>query len=110
MKSEADHPASLFIYFKLASADAPRARQALSDMQSRLRAMHPGLVARLMSRTDQPGHDVLTWMEIYEHPQGLSQAFLVDLETAVAALPTGLIGPRHTESFSEFRLPAGNAA
>lgn len=110
MRSDADTPASLFIYFKLASARAPQAQQQIQAMQTRLRACHPGLTARLLARTDGGGGSEATWMEVYEHPQGLSTAFLADLQAALAALPPGLIGPRHTESFSEFRLPAGNTA
>ncbi len=48
-------------------------------------------------------------MEIYEHPQGLSEAFLADLQAAVQSLPSGLIGPRHTESFAEFDLLSAHA-
>lgn len=110
MRSDADTPASLFIYFKLARAQAATALQALQSMQAGLVAAHPGLRARLLARTDQPGSEDLTWMEIYELPLGPSPTFLADLDAASLALPAGLIGPRHTETFSEFRLPAGNAA
>lgn len=78
-------------------------------MQAELRARHPGLTARLMARTDSQDSPEPTWMEIYEHPQGLSQAFLADLRAAVQALPDGLIGHRHTESFAELHLPAAHA-
>ena len=107
MRSPAGNPASLFIYFKLTASQAPQALQRLAAMQDRLRALHPGLSARLMARSD--GQDVAqpTWMEIYEHPQGLSDAFLADLQAAVRALPAGLIAPRHTETFAELHLPAG---
>ena len=87
-------PNPIFSYYEIGSHEA-------------LRSRHPGLTARLLARTD--GRDVAepTWMEIYEHPQGLSEAFLADLEAAVGALPTGLIAPRHTETFAELPLPAG---
>jgi hypothetical protein len=110
MRPQADTTASLFIYFRLPSSGAPQALQQLGAMQAGLRARHPGLTARLLARTDSQDGPEPTWMEIYEHAQGLSQAFLVDLQAAVQALPAGLIGPRHTESFAEFRLPAGRAA
>lgn len=110
MRSPADTPASLFIYFKLSALRAPQALQRLAAMQDELRDRHPGLTARLLARTD--GQDVAepTWMEIYEHPQGLSDAFLADLQAAVLALPAGLIAPRHTETFAELHLPAGQVA
>lgn len=110
MRSPADTPASLFIYFKLSALRAPQALQRLAAMQDDLRAGHPGLTARLLARTDVQGAGELTWMEIYEHPQGLSDAFLADLEAAVLALPAGLIAPRHTETFAELRLPTGQVA
>ena len=83
MRSKADTPASLFIYFKLSASRAPQALQRLAAMQDGLRSRHPGLTARLLARTD--GRDVAepTWMEIYEHPQGLSESFLADLEAAL---------------------------
>lgn len=110
MRPQADTPASLFIYFRLTSLSAPEALQQLGAMQASLRECHPGLTARLLARTDSQDGPEPTWMEIYEHAHGLSKAFLADLDAAVQALPPGLIGPRHTESFAEFRLPAGQAA
>ena len=110
MRSPADSPASLFIYFKLPGSHASQALPKLVDMQADLRARHPGLTARLLTRVDGMGRAELTWMEIYEHPQGLSEAFLADLQTGVQALPAGLIGPRHTESFAELGAPASHAA
>lgn len=110
MKSDADIHASLFIYYKLAGTCATEALQRLAVIQAGLVASHPGLIARMLARSDEQGIAEPTWMEIYEHPHGLSEAFLTDLQAAVASLPPGLIGPRHTESFSEFRLPAGDSA
>ncbi len=110
MRPQADTPASLFIYFRLTSLSAPQALQRLGAMQASLRERHPGLTARLLARTDSQDGPEPTWMEIYEHAHGLSKVFLADLDAAVQALPPGLIGPRHTESFAEFRLPAGQAA
>ncbi len=110
MRPQADTPASLFIYFRLTSSSAPQALQQLGAMQADLRARHPGLSARLLARDDSQDGPEPTWMEIYEHVHGLSEAFLADLQTAVQALPAGLIGLRHTESFTEFRLPAAHAA
>lgn len=110
MRPPADTLESLFIYFKLTPAAAPQALQQLGAMQAELRARHPGLTARLMARSAPSGDPDLTWMEIYEHAQGLSETFLADLHAAVQALPAGMTGPRHTESFAEFRPPAKQAA
>lgn len=110
MRSPADNPASLFIYFRLDASKASQALHRLAAMQDELRARHPGLQARLLARTDNQDVTEHTWMEIYEHPQGLSSAFLADLQSAVRSLPEGLIAPRHTESFAELRLPCGQVA
>lgn len=109
MRPQADTPASLFIYFRLTGSRATEALQRLGAMQADLRAHHPGLTARLLARTDSQDSAEPTWMEVYEHAHGLSEAFLADLRAAVQALPAGLIGPRHTESFAEFRLPTRHA-
>lgn len=102
--------ASLFIYFRLASAQAAQARPLLLAMQASLKARHPGLMVRLLARTDEQHCAEQTWMETYEHPQGLSPTFQADLRAAVQALPPGLIGARHAESFSEFHTPADSTA
>ena len=109
MSPHTELPASLFIYFRLNAADASRAQATLQAMQQGLRVAHPGLLARLFARTDALDRGDLTWMETYEHPQGLNDAFMSDLAKAVSNLPTGLIGPRHTEVFAEFRVPPGSA-
>ena len=110
MSPAAEAPASLFVYFKLKASAAEPALSALLAMQQGLRADHPGLLARLFARTDASTLGELTWMETYEHPAGLSDAFMADLGGAVQGLPADLIGPRHTEFFAEFRLPTGPVA
>jgi hypothetical protein len=111
MIPDAEAPASLFVYFKLKVSAANDALPALLAMQQGLRARHPGLMARLYARTDEARLPAeLTWMETYEHPMGLSEAFMSDLAVAVRDLPVALMGPRHTEVFVEFRSPAGPAA
>jgi hypothetical protein len=94
---------ALFVYYRVPRPQQTTAFLALSDMQARLGAAWPGLRARLMRRTDRAegGDAEATWMEVYEHPQGLGPDFLARLQFAVDALPAELIGPRHTESFAE---------
>jgi len=81
---------------------------ALQDMQAHLQTAWPGLKVRLMRRTDQAEgvNAEQTWMEVYEHPDGLGAAFAARLQLAAGALPADLIGPRHTESFSDVPRPA----
>jgi len=43
--------------------------------------------------------DEATWMEVYEHPEGVSASCEAQLAWLSQALPAGLTGPRHTEIF-----------
>lgn len=102
-ESASVHASALFVYYRVPRSLQAAAFATLSDMQAQLRATWPGLQARLMCRTDRAvERDAeATWMEVYEHPQGLGGGFSAHLQLAVEALPADLIGPRHTESFSE---------
>lgn len=110
MRQQAVSHSSLFVYFKLAGAAPDDLLATLSAMQARLRQRHPGLCTRLMARTDDVrGAEVApTWMEVYEHPDGLDAAFLDDLLTEASRLAPGLTGPRHTESFTELAPALAN--
>jgi len=100
---------ALFVYYRVPAATRGAALAALQGMQSHLQTAWPGLKVRLMRRTDQAegASAEQTWMEVYEHPDGLGAAFAARLQSAAGALPADLIGPRHTESFSDVPRPAG---
>lgn len=88
------------MYYRVPSAHAAGARQAIALIQQRLQGEHPGLVARLMQRTDSPKDgDEATWMEVYEHPEGVSAVCEARLRELACTLPDGLIGARHVETF-----------
>ncbi|HEX5312341.1 DUF4936 family protein [Aquabacterium sp.] len=95
-----DAPRSLFVYYRVPVPLQDAARRAVDAIHAQLREAYPGLNARLMQRadtaTDAQAH---TWMEVYEHPSGISQACEQSLAALVKALPPDLIGPRHTEVF-----------
>jgi len=99
---------ALFVYYRVPAATRGAALAALQGMQSHLQTAWPGLKVRLMRRTDQAEgvNAEQTWMEVYEHPDGLGAAFAARLQLAAGALPADLIGPRHTESFSDVPRPA----
>jgi hypothetical protein len=46
-------------------------------------------------------------MEVYEHPQGVGPACMTRLSQLASALPSGLMGARHVETF--YPLAAGPA-
>lgn len=88
------------MYYRVPSAQVADARQAIKLIQRSLQDEHPGLVTRLMQRADSPdGGKEATWMEVYEHPDGVSAACEARLHELASSLPDGLIGARHVETF-----------
>ena len=89
---------SLFIYYRIASADAAIARGAVEAMQYTLRERHAGLQAALWRRP-QEKDGMQTWMETYTHPDGVDESIEADIAAAALALQPWLQGPRHVEAF-----------
>lgn len=91
---------SLYVYYRVPTGQEEAARAAIETMQAMLRDVQAGLLTRLMCRADTPAEaDEATWMEVYEHPDGVSQACEAQLTLLSQTLPAGLTGPRHTEIF-----------
>lgn len=97
---------SLFIYYRVDADKVVSAHQAVARVQHALQRSVPGLQARLMRRSDgvQAGVTTQTWMEVYEHPQGIDPVWMQLLQEQVACLPAGLLGERHCETFED--MPA----
>jgi hypothetical protein len=96
-------PKALFIYYKVDAQHAKALEQAAREMQAALMQSHEGLVARLWGRADA-ATQAHTWMESYEHPQGVDDALAALIEQAAqASLSTGQIGARHVEVFVNVR-------
>jgi Domain of unknown function (DUF4936) len=92
---------ALYVYYRVPMGSQAEAQALVCAMQARLTAAHPGLRANLLARADEAQASEPTWMEVYEHPDGISQECEAQLADMVATLPVGLIGPRHTEVFCE---------
>lgn len=107
-----DVPRSLFVYYRVPVRQQDAARRAVDAIHTQLRNTYPGLTARLMYRVDEAaGGESSTWMEVYEHPSGISQACEQSLAALVEALPPDLIGSRHAEVFCPMAAsPSGVAA
>jgi hypothetical protein len=92
----------LYLYWKLAPADEPAARQALAVWQQALCRRHPGLLARVLRRLDEGGAAQLTLMEVYaQPPHGVSDALLQTVrDEGDALLAPWCAGRRHLEVFS----------
>lgn len=90
---------ALFIYYKVDPAHAPVFENAVRQMQTALRQSHEDLTARLWIRADAKAA-AQTWMETYEHPEGVSVLLATLIELAAQDLPVGQMGERHVEMFS----------
>lgn len=93
----------MFIYYRIPVARADEALAAVHALQARLRARHPGLVARLLRRAESED-SLQTWMEIYAfdpllNPDGIDPACQSDIEFEARCLSALIAGERHTESF-----------
>jgi hypothetical protein len=97
---------ALYVYYRVHAGQEEVARAAIETMQANLRLLQPGLRTRLMCRADQAATDAdgataqATWMEVYEHPDGVGHACQTMLATLASALPDGVFGPRHVEIFA----------
>ena len=92
---------ALFIYYRVASTRSVEAFRLISALQQGLMQRLPGLQARLWRRADEQESHITeqTWMEVYEHPEGVDALCEQLLAEQIGALPAGLIGPRHVETF-----------
>lgn len=94
----------VFVYWRVASADARVAMQAMRDLQRRLQGQYPGLRAGLYVRSE-PSASEATLMETYAvgamyAAQGLDADLQRHIERAGAALLLPwLRGARHVEVF-----------
>ncbi len=67
-------PRSLFVYYKVSQDQHTVLAQRVRDFQHRLKAAHPSLSLELMQRPAASSENMETWMEIYRHPEGVSDA------------------------------------
>jgi hypothetical protein len=92
----------LYIYYRIREGAAEQAGAAVRMMQRELRAAHPGLVARLLTRGGASG--TATWMEAYALREAAASAGVdARIEGAIAegalALAPFIDGSRHVEAF-----------
>lgn len=91
---------SLFIYYKVESAQAEHLRPRVQAMQRGLCQMHPALSAQMLVRVDAHPHQ--TWMEVYQHPTGIDPSMQRAIDQAALAMQAescGQLGTRHIEVF-----------
>ena len=93
----------LFVYYRVAAAQAAQAVAAVLAMQAQLECAHPQLRMRLLRRPETVGGQQ-TWMETYATdaaatPEGIDARLQAAIESAAAALQPWIASPRHTEVF-----------
>jgi hypothetical protein len=98
MAASAGAAREIYVYYRVAAADAAAVADQVRAMQAGLCARHPGLQARLLRRP-VAATDPQTWMEVYAMPGGVSEALQGEIESAAAALLRSIQGPRHCEVF-----------
>jgi hypothetical protein len=107
----------LYVYYRADAHAHEAVRQAVQAFQAQLRALHPGVITRLLRKREpvadtstaeaegsgEPrANEEHTWMEIYRFGSGraLGPVFEVNLDRlAQADLSAYLRGPRHLERF-----------
>ena len=75
--------------------------------------IHNGIIenyAALKTYLQEKGHKFQSETDTEVLTMLIGELYEGDLEAAVQSLPSDLIGPRHVESFTDFRLPAKRAA
>jgi len=93
----------LFVYYRVPAADSAAAEDEVRSLQADLRAVIPGLAARLLRRPDQTDGRQ-TWMEIYSiepaiAADGVNPSLQAIIEARAAERLTHIEGSRHVEVF-----------
>ncbi len=90
----------IYVYYRVPPRDAAALILAVRHLQAELAAALPGLLCGL-SRRIETGAKLLTLMEIYAHPSGLTAAWQRELEDRAATqLADWTVGTRHVECFA----------
>ena len=88
----------LFVWYRVASAHVPEAKAAVLGMQRDLACELPGLVARLLVRSEA-GTEPQTWMETYARAGGIDAAAEAAIALHAMQLDVWIDGARHAEAF-----------
>lgn len=94
-------PCSIFVYYKVESAQTEHLRERVKSMQRLLCQQYPALLAQMLVRVDAHPHQ--TWMEVYQHPSGIDPGLQRAIDQAALAMRAescGQLGPRHVEVFA----------
>ena len=92
---------TLYVYYKVPVVQHGHWQTQVRDFQQRLRHDWPGLEVELMQRPQASPEGQETWMEVYRHPGGVSEAIMAAI--ARLASEMGLPPKRASEIFIPLR-------
>jgi Domain of unknown function (DUF4936) len=92
---------TLYVYYKVPVAEHAALRPKVEGFQERVRQNWPGLAADLLQRPEPSVEGMETWMEIYQHPSGVSDVAMASI--AQLAIDMGLPAKRAAEIFIPLR-------
>lgn len=92
---------TLFVYYKLPVGQRVALRTRVEDFHQRLRQSWPGLEVELMQRPEPSADGMETWMEVYRHPEGVSEKIIA--ASAQLAIEMDLPPKRAVEVFIALR-------
>jgi hypothetical protein len=88
---------ALFVYYKIEESQHAHWLQKVRDFQRQLAVAHPTLELELMQRPEASSEKMETWMEIYRHPSGITDAMILSIQEL--AKSNGLPDKRACEVF-----------
>lgn len=89
----------LYVYYKVPLALAAQAGAEVPAMRARVLQACPGVQSRWLRRTEIRD-EMLTWMEIHTHPDGLDPVAVERICATLIDWPSVHVGPRHAEIFA----------
>jgi len=92
---------SLFVYYKVPLDQHAQLRPLAESFQQRVQLQWPELRCELLQRPQATPEGIETWMEVYHHPQGLSDDMMVGIEQLAQEM--GLPAKRASEVFTPLR-------
>jgi hypothetical protein len=88
---------ALFVYYKIEESQHAHLLQRVRNFQRQLTVTHPSLELELMQRPGTSFEKMETWMEIYRHPVGVTDAMILSIQEL--AKVNGLPDKRACEVF-----------
>jgi hypothetical protein len=92
---------TVFVYYKVPAVEHAQCLSLVARLQSALKGSWPALDIQVMQRPEASADGMETWMEVYEHPGGVTQEMIGSI--AQHAAEVGLPAKRATEVFLPLR-------